>query len=112
MYPRDNDTIAIVNRVTRRHNFVRQEIISLAKTGQLSSLKAEESVVIVKEVIDAVGDSVSVFNGRGGLEITDNIAAGCAGIIPAPDLADYWVKVFDLQIAGNRGEAERIYHPE
>ncbi len=34
------------------------------------------------------GDGVTVFNGRGGLELIDNLRAGCAGMIPASDTFD------------------------
>ncbi len=44
-------------------------------------LKAEGAAVEIERVIAATGGSVPVLNGRGGLEVIDNLRAGCAGLI-------------------------------
>jgi 4-hydroxy-tetrahydrodipicolinate synthase len=75
-------------------------------------LKAEGSVLSVRAVIEAVAGRLAVFNGRGGLELPDNLRAGCAGMIPASDTFDYQVRVFERMqtgVAADEECAERIY---
>jgi len=66
----------------------------------------------VRSVIEAVRGGLAVFNGRGGLELPDNLRAGCAGMIPAADTFDYQVRIFELmRRATERDEraAQEIY---
>ncbi len=72
-------------------------------------LKAEGPALSVQAVIEESGDSVTVFNGRGGLELIDNLRAGCAGVIPATDCFDRQARIFDLLRSGADEEAEAIY---
>jgi 2-keto-3-deoxy-L-arabinonate dehydratase len=75
-------------------------------------VKAEGPVLSVRSVIQAVGGALAVFNGRGGLELPDNLRAGCAGMIPATDTFDYQVRIFELmrRAAGcDERAAEDIY---
>ncbi len=59
-------------------------------------LKGEGSVIAIRDVLETVQGELTVFNGRGGLELTDNLRAGCAGMIPAADTFDYQVRIFEL----------------
>ncbi len=72
-------------------------------------LKAEVSAVEVERVIAATGGRVPVLNGRGGLELIDNLRAGCAGLILAPDLIDHEVVAYERFRAGQKEEAEAAY---
>ncbi len=72
-------------------------------------MKGEGPVLQVKPFIDALGDRLVVFNGRGGLELPDNLLAGCAGMIPAPDCADLQIALYNAHIAGDLAEVERLY---
>lgn len=72
-------------------------------------LKAEGSAVEVKSLMDAVGEGVPVFNGRGGLELLDGLRAGCAGYILAPDLIDYAVSAYNAFRADDQTCAEEAY---
>jgi 4-hydroxy-tetrahydrodipicolinate synthase len=75
-------------------------------------LKGEGPVLGIRAVIEAVAGRLSVFNGRGGLELPDNLRAGCAGMIPATDTFDYQVRVFEQMQSGavdDEQAAERIY---
>lgn len=72
-------------------------------------MKGEGPVVVVKEYLDALGDEVAVFNGRGGLELPDNLRAGCAGMIPAPDCADVQVDIYNAECAGDAEGADALY---
>lgn len=71
-------------------------------------LKGEASSIRIRETIVALAACPAqrrpvVLNGRGGLELIENLAAGCAGLIVAPDSADHQHGVFQ---AWRRGDAE------
>ena len=75
-------------------------------------LKGEAHTGAIAEVIRAMQGKLSVFNGRGGLELTDNLRAGCVGIIPAPECVDRQIQIFELmekEGAEAENEAERLY---
>ncbi len=52
----------------------------------LTHVKAETSAVDLASFIAALGEGITVLNGRGGLEMTDCLRAGCQGFIVAPDV--------------------------
>lgn len=72
-------------------------------------LKGEGPAIAIRELIEHAGDAVTVFNGRGGLELTDNLRAGCAGMIPAIDTFDWQARIFDLMRGGAEPAAEALY---
>ncbi|HWL68995.1 MAG TPA: dihydrodipicolinate synthase family protein [Geminicoccus sp.] len=72
-------------------------------------LKGEGSAVSIRRTIDALKGEVAVFNGRGGLELPDILRAGCAGMIPAPELVDVQVAIWRASQAGDWAEADRLY---
>jgi 4-hydroxy-tetrahydrodipicolinate synthase len=75
-------------------------------------VKGEGPAVAIRAVIEAAGGRLAVFNGRGGLELPDNLRAGCAGLIPAPECADVQARIFALMSSGDaadEAEAERLY---
>ena len=75
-------------------------------------LKGEGPAETMAEVIRAMQGKLSVFNGRGGLELTDNLRAGCVGMVPAPECVDRQIRIFELMAEGGteaEREAERIY---
>jgi 2-keto-3-deoxy-L-arabinonate dehydratase len=72
-------------------------------------LKGEGPALAIRQVIEEAGDSVTVFNGRGGLELIDNLRAGCAGMIPASDTFDRQARIFDLLREGAETQAEALY---
>jgi len=75
-------------------------------------LKGEGPVLSIQAVIESVAGRLAVFNGRGGLELPDNLRAGCAGMIPATDTFDYQVRVFERMCSGLAADedvADRIY---
>jgi 2-keto-3-deoxy-L-arabinonate dehydratase len=61
-------------------------------------LKGEGPALTIRRVIEAVAGKLAVFNGRGGLELLDNLRAGCAGMVPATDTFDYQVRAFELMV--------------
>jgi 2-keto-3-deoxy-L-arabinonate dehydratase len=72
-------------------------------------LKGAGPVISIRRFIEQTEGRVSVFNGRGGLELVDNLRAGCAGMIPATDTFDRQARIYDLFAAGREREAERVY---
>ncbi|MEZ5931474.1 MAG: dihydrodipicolinate synthase family protein [Alphaproteobacteria bacterium] len=72
-------------------------------------LKGEGSALQIADTIKAVDGVLDVLNGRGGLELTDNLRAGCVGMIPAPECADVQIRIYEHMRAGREEEAERLY---
>ena len=72
-------------------------------------LKGEGPVISIRRFIEQTEGRVAVLNGRGGLELIDNLRAGCVGMIPATDTFDRQARIFDLVAAGREQEAEAIY---
>ena len=59
-------------------------------------LKGEGAATVLHATIDCLrkgGSPMPVFNGRGGQELLDNLRAGCAGMIVAPDGFDHQVLI-------------------
>ncbi len=75
----------------------------------LQVLKAEGPATLVQEVAERTGGRLAVLNGRGGLELPDNLRAGATGMIPAPDCFDVQVQIYAAMQAGQEAEAERLY---
>jgi 2-keto-3-deoxy-L-arabinonate dehydratase len=72
-------------------------------------VKAEASAVAVGRMIGALEGRMAVFNGRAGLELTDNIRAGVAGMIPGIETVDLQVAVERAMRAGDEARAEALY---
>ena len=86
------------------------EIATLRRRhANFTLMKGEGPVVQVRPFTDAAGGDFVVFNGRGGLELPDNLMEGCAGMIPAPDGADLKIAIFRAFEAGDMAAVERLY---
>ena len=72
-------------------------------------LKGEGPVLLIRRIIETTAGALAVFNGRAGLELTDNLRAGCAGMIPGIDFVDRQARVYDRMRAGHEDEAEALY---
>ena len=59
--------------------------------------------------LTAVKGEDAALGGRGGLEMTDSLRAGCEGFVLAPDVAPAAARIFDLWEAGRHDEAEALY---
>ena len=81
----------------------------LTSYPNIQVLKAEGPAVDIERVIAAVAGRAPVLNGRGGLELIDNLRAGCAGLILAPDIIDHAVTAYEAWLAGREGEADQAY---
>lgn len=86
------------------------ELIALnAAHPNVCIVKAESSAVAVGALIEKLGPAMVVFNGRAGLELTDNYRAGVAGMIPGMDSIDLQVAVEKAMRMGDEVLAEKIY---
>ncbi|HWA14217.1 MAG TPA: dihydrodipicolinate synthase family protein [Burkholderiales bacterium] len=85
-------------------------IVTLARNhANFRILKGEGPALVIRRVIEQTQGQITVFNGRGGLELVDNLRAGCAGLIPATDTFDRQARIFDLFAQGREAEAEQLY---
>ncbi len=80
-----------------------------ARHAHFRVLKGEGPAVVIAQTIARVGSTLRVFNGRGGMELVDNLRAGCAGLIVAPDCFDYQLAVYEHFRRGEVEQAEAIY---
>lgn len=81
----------------------------VAQHPNIRLIKGEGPVVEIAGLIERTEGRVPVFNGRGGLELVDNLRAGCRGMILAPDCIDHAVRAYDAFRAGDEPTAERVY---
>jgi 4-hydroxy-tetrahydrodipicolinate synthase len=75
-------------------------------------LKAEGSAVETRDLIALTQGRMAVFQGRGGSEFIDVMAAGCVGMIPSVESCHLQARMFDLLQTGRADDAqaaERIY---
>ncbi|MCX5516732.1 dihydrodipicolinate synthase family protein [Kaistia algarum] len=72
-------------------------------------VKGESSAVDIAGLIATTRNELPILNGRGGLELLDNLRAGCAGFILAPDVIDYAVRAYSAFRAGDEAEAAAAY---
>ena len=88
-------------------------LVQLAQRHRnISIVKWEGPAIHIPSMIAETEGRLVVFNGRGGLELPDNIGAGCAGIIPATETVDLQVRIYQLLRRGTpeaEEEAEKIY---
>jgi len=72
-------------------------------------LKGEGPSVTLADTIATIGDLMPVLNGRGGMELLDNLRAGCAGMIVAPDSFDWQQRIYRAFRSGDMDQAEALY---
>lgn len=75
----------------------------------VSLLKGEGPANAIRSLIEETDGVFRVFNGRGGLELPDNLRAGCVGLIPAPECFEVQVAIYEAMRRGDEAEAERLY---
>ncbi len=86
------------------------ELIELNRRHpNVSIVKAESNAVTVAAVVSALAGRMRVFNGRGGLELTDNFRAGVDGMIPGTETIDLQVAIERAMRAGDEAKAEALY---
>lgn len=80
-----------------------------ARCPNLLFMKGEAPVVIIERTVHQVGSGFPVLNGRGGMELLDNLRAGCSGMIVAPDCVLEHQQIARMFAAGAIEEAEAEY---
>ncbi|SEJ04381.1 dihydrodipicolinate synthase family protein [Paraburkholderia diazotrophica] len=90
-----------------------QSLVALsAQCPQFQWLKGEGPAAVIQSTIERLreqGSRLPVFNGRGGQELIDNLRAGCAGLIVAPDTFDWQAAIYDAFAKGDHANAEALY---
>lgn len=76
---------------------------------QFRMMKGEGPILYVKRLIEETEGAFAIFNGLAGLELTDTHRIGCAGMIPAPDVADVQARIWNLMDAGDEEAAEALH---
>ena len=85
-------------------------IIKLAdKHDNFVMAKLECSAVQLQTMVKDLKENVMIFNGRCGLELTDNLRAGAAGIIPGIETIDKTNEIFRLFNCKKVREADELY---
>lgn len=72
-------------------------------------IKGEGPATDIQQLIAVTEGRLPVMNGRGGLELADNLRAGCVGLILAPDTIDYALRAHERFLAGDDAGAEAAY---
>jgi 2-keto-3-deoxy-L-arabinonate dehydratase len=80
-----------------------------ARCSNFRLLKGEGPAIVLAETVARIGHLMPVLNGRGGLELIDNLRAGCSGMIVAPDCFDWQQRVYQAFTAGELARAEALY---
>lgn len=70
------------------------------------AVKAECAALEVARLVEETQGAFRILNGRGGLELTDNLRAGCVGMIPGLESADLQARIFDLMGGEGREDEE------
>ncbi len=79
------------------------------RCANFTVLKGEGPATLIARVVEETEGKLAVFNGRGGLELPDNLRAGCAGLIPAPDCFEAQIAIYQAMRQGDEATAERLY---
>jgi 2-keto-3-deoxy-L-arabinonate dehydratase len=80
--------------------------------SNVSIVKLEATAIAVARLHEEVEGGVDIFNGRGGIEMTDSLRAGAVGIIPGGESFDVLTRIFDQMDKRTREgdiEADRLY---
>ena len=75
-------------------------------------LKGEGPATYIDRLMQDTGGAFDIFGGMAGIQFPDSLRAGCVGMIPAADLFDPQVRIYDLMRSGSPedvAEAERIH---
>jgi 2-keto-3-deoxy-L-arabinonate dehydratase len=75
-------------------------------------LKGEGPATYLKQLMEDTNGAFDIFGGMAGIQFPDSMRAGCVGMIPAADLFDPQVKIYELMRQGTPeaiAEAERLH---
>lgn len=80
-----------------------------ARCPGFTMIKSETGPVDLAALVARQGESLTVMNGRGGMEMTDCLRAGCKGFIVAPDVLPGVRHCWDAWQAGDVAASEAAY---
>lgn len=80
-----------------------------ARCANFVCVKSEDASLGVQRIIAMTKGEMHILGGRGGLEMTDSLRAGCGGFVLAPDIAPVAARIFDLWRSGQTDKAEALY---
>lgn len=106
--------VAIQNNPINLDVYLSNEALIKLATEQenICLMKGEGPALHVAKLAEAGKGTFKVFAGHGGVEFQMNHDSGCVGVIPAPELIDRQVEVFDLFTSGSvidRQEALKLH---
>jgi 4-hydroxy-tetrahydrodipicolinate synthase len=79
---------------------------TLANRAQnIQILKAEGPAPYISGLMLELGGDFTVFNGRNGVELIDNLRVGCAGTIPGVECCDLQVQIYNSWRNGDHSAA-------
>lgn len=85
-------------------------LVRLARMNpKIVLMKGEGPAISVAQLAEDGRDSFGVFAGHGGVELTMNLESGCVGLIPAPELVDVQVSVYEGLTSSDPAVYERAY---
>lgn len=85
-------------------------LIALARNhSNFSIAKLECSALALETSAQALAGKTMVFNGRCGLELTDNLRAGAQGLIPGIETIDGTAAIYSAFNAGQYKHADELY---
>ena len=80
-----------------------------ARCPGFTMIKSETGPMDLAALVARQGDNLTVMNGRGGLEMTDCLRAGCKGFIVAPDVLPGVLRCWAAWQSGDMAAAEAAY---
>lgn len=80
-----------------------------ARCANFVCVKSEDAALGVQNIIAQCGADMHILGGRGGLEMTDSLRAGCKGFVLAPDIAPIAAQIYNLWQNGQYDRAEALY---
>lgn len=80
-----------------------------ARCPGFTMIKSETGPMDLAALVARQGDTLTVMNGRGGLEMTDCLRAGCKGFIVAPDVLPGVLRCWAAWQSGDMAAAEAAY---
>ena len=75
-------------------------------------LKGEGPATYLKQLMEDTDGAFDIFGGMAGIQLPDSLRAGCVGMIPAADIFDPQIKIYELMRQGTPeavAEAERLH---
>ena len=83
-----------------------------AQHSNVCLLKGEGPAIYIKQLMEDTAGAYDIFGGMAGIQFPDSLRAGAVGMIPASDLCDPQIKIFELFQRGDPAsiaEAERLH---